>query len=618
MCGVSGVINRNKVALEKELRSLVDWNSHRGPDNSNLEIMSCCNFFVGLGHNRLSILDLTNKANQPMKFNHLMISYNGEIYNFKLIKNELEKFGYIFETESDTEVILKGYHKWNTDIFQKLRGMFSISIFDTKNNIITLARDRLGVKPLYYFFNGEELIFSSEMGGLLNLKKPEFKKNNKALTSYLSSGWNSGTETMIENIFKVPQGTSLSFSLAENFITKHAAKKYWDFPFTTENMEEEDIFSKISESIKLRLVSDVEVGCFLSGGIDSSVVASIASLNSKKIKTYSISFENDSFDESYNAKALSKCIDSDHQDFRFSEKDLIDMIPYSTELNNDLMNDESSLPMLLLSKNVSKELKVVLSGDGGDELFFGYQKYFQTVKFFKDLNAKKNLNTRLSSKIRKLLNLPFISPYLTNGFDYKESLESQKEYLSYMEQMHNFNGPKLSQTLFNRYENIPFQKPLKSFNDIHKDLRIFDILNYLPSDILQKVDLTSMKFGLEAREPLLDHELLEVALSAKSDLLFDNNQGKLILRNLLKRLVPEYKQPHKKKGFSVPIKEWLRGELKFLVEDLISEGNLKNDDLLNTSQILKYKNYFLKYGLGNQKFIWGLIQYFQWKEKWNL
>ena len=618
MCGVSGVIKKNKVSLEKELKSLVDWNSHRGPDNSNLEITSCSNFFIGLGHNRLSILDLTNKANQPMKFNHLMISYNGEIYNFKSIKNDLEKFGYIFETESDTEVILKGYHMWNTDIFKKLRGMFSISIFDTKNNTITLARDRLGVKPLYYFFNRKELIFSSEMGGILKLKKPEFKKNNKALTSYLSRGWNSGAETMIENIFKVPQGTSLSFSLTENSITKHEAKKYWDFPSTTENMEEEDIFTKIIESINLRLVSDVEVGCFLSGGIDSSVVASIASLNSKKIKTYSISFENDSFDESNNAKALSKYIGSDHQDFKFSEKDLIEMIPYSMELNDDLMNDESSLPMLLLSKNVSNELKVVLSGDGGDELFFGYQKYFQILQYFNGIYEKKDFRAILSSKLRAFLNSPLFSPYLTNGFDYMESLERQEGYFSYMELMHNYNGPKLNKTIFSKHEKNPFQKPLKSFNNIHKDLRIFDILNYLPSDILQKVDLTTMKFGLEAREPLLDHELLETALSAKSDLLFNNNQGKLILRNLLKRLVPEYKQPHKKKGFSVPIKEWLRGELKFLVEDLISENNLKNDDLLNTSQILKYKNYFLKYGLGNQKFIWGLIQYFQWKEKWNL
>jgi len=625
MCGIVGIVSEKSVSgIDDVLKSMTEMIAHRGPDGSHMEIYDAGFQNVCFGHRRLAILDLSESGKQPMMFENLFITYNGEIYNFKEIRQELISVGYTFFSESDTEVLLKGFHYWGANICTRLKGMFAFAIFDKSKREIFLARDRLGVKPLFYFYDGQKLLFASELKAILQVCRGSLKLNHATTAAFLTRGWSSGDETVVENVLHVLPAQIVRFNLDK--LASPQKSFYWH-PTLNPELDTEsstNFKSLLSDAIALRLISDVEVGCFLSGGIDSSLVAALASMQMEsQLKTFSIKFENPQFDESERARYVASLIGADHQEFVFDPVYALKKIPQIVDVADELFNDWSSLPMLLLAEQVSSELKVVLSGDGGDEFFYGYEKYF---KVYELLN--KPIRTKVGLTLRKLLHI-LLSPFrgipvvesICGSIDYQASVMGQRHVTRLLEKMNNYFGPDQQNAVFTPHAIMISQNFIVDADEelsLSQTARMTDINNYLPSNILPKVDRTTMAFGLEAREPLLDHRLLEYALRLPHENLAPVRPGKLPLKNMLAKILPQYPFDDGKRGFSVPLGAWMRNELRDFVMSSFTVAVIKGDPLLNHRGLLSYVDRFMKHGVGNPKFIWGTMMYLKWKVKWGV
>ena len=381
MCGI---YLTNKQIDEFEFKDNLEQIVSRGPDNLSIKLFDNIYF----GHVRLSILDLDVRSNQPMVLNNLIIIFNGEIYNYKILKEELKIFGYTFNTDSDTEVILYSYLKWGNDCVRKFNGMFAFCIYDTENKIIFSARDRLGVKPLYYHINDTYFEFCSQLKPIFKNKKV----NNKSLTLYYELGYIPSPFSILENVFKLEPGTYLLLNTINN---QYHINKYWDlsqteiFDYKYQTIKN-NFFSLLKDSVELRLNSDVPIGTFLSGGIDSALISSISSkLLKTKLNTFTISFDNIKYSEGVIAKKFSSILNTNHHESIFSPNDLLEILPNFIDSFDEPFADSSSLPSLFLSKNTKKKVTVCLSGDGGDESFFGYNQFYWVYIF--DLLRKSKL-----------------------------------------------------------------------------------------------------------------------------------------------------------------------------------------------------------------------------------
>ena len=349
MCGILGYFSKSR-KIELEFSNALNSMAHRGPDFSNYINYDFQDLKGHLGHVRLAIIGLERESNQPFEYEGLQIVFNGEIYNFKDIKRELKILGYIFKTNSDTEVLLKAYHAWGLECLSRLNGMFAFAVFDQKKNTVRLCRDRFGVKPLYYKLSGDEFIFSSELKSIIQLTADEIKKEHQAIENFLLRGWMPGSDTGIIDVHQLGPGTTLSIDLVT---WKTQSKRFWNLYHEIANTDLENcsISELLEDSIRLRLVSDVPVGCFLSGGVDSSLVASVAArLSSNRLKTFNIKFLDPKFDESEGAKFVSNLLGTEHYEFVFQPKDALSKIDKLVETTDHLFNDWSTLPMLMLSE----------------------------------------------------------------------------------------------------------------------------------------------------------------------------------------------------------------------------------------------------------------------------
>jgi|SaaInlV_125m_DNA_1040241.scaffolds.fasta_scaffold06532_3 asparagine synthase (glutamine-hydrolysing) len=609
MCGIVGYYSNNP-NNESHIQDALKLLHHRGPDNSGYY----SDGDLILGHVRLSILDLSESGNQPFisADGKYVIVFNGEVYNFQEIKTKLEQEGVVFKSNSDTEVVLYSLIYYGTEKALNLfNGMFSFTFYDIEKKELIIARDRLGVKPLYYYKKGKELLFASELKGIM--KHSSFKKefDQTAISQYLQFLYIPTPRTIFKDCYKLKSGYYLNYNLTTNELKEH---KYWTPKkvegITTFEQARDKAEEILKSSVKYRLVSDVPVGMFLSGGIDSSLASAFMVKESpNKINTFTIGFSEKKFNEAEKAKKIAEYLGTNHQEIYCKTSEAKDLIPKLVEYYDEPYADSSAIPTLLLSHFTSQHQKVVLSADGGDELFGGYNKYDQYYNYYNKLNQLKLVKGGLKAGFS-----------LFSAFKKSKRTEKFKGVLKAKtpEQMFHVASSSIQyhETLKLMNNPAPY-KPINNvkFNgDFRNSFMRYDMWGMMEGDILTKVDRATMAYSLEAREPMLDYRLVELSLSIPSSIKYQKGQ-KSILKEILYKHIPRELVDYPKQGFNVPLDDWLKNDLKYLVEELLSEDNLKKHNIFNIAAVQRYKEAFYQ---GKVHFynIWTLLCFQMWYNKW--
>ena len=614
MCGFVGKVNfeKNNLIHKSEILEMTNCLFHRGPDSGDTYIQNN----IGMGFRRLSIIDLEN-GNQPMKSNdkNIIITFNGEIYNFKNLKQKLLSKGYNFNTNSDTEVIINLYIEYGESCLKYLRGMFAFVIFDRRKNKLFGARDRLGIKPFYYLLDKDKFIWSSELKGIKMSKNINLTINNDSIDQYLTYGYICGKNCIYNEVEKLEPGTFFSLMIDNNSSFK--TKKYWSLDFQPDYSKSKDDYiellkSELDESVKIRMISDVPLGAFLSGGIDSSsVVALMNNHSSSQIKTFSIGFEDKKFNELIYARELSKKYDTDHHEL-IVKPESISLLPKLVESYDEPFADSSAIPTYYVSKFSREYVKVCLSGDGGDELFAGYNSYSKMLKF-----KNRPLNNKL---INSFMGLLFkITP---NNFDVKRllhyfSLDSSKigAFLGIFKQYERnrlYNDS--FKSLINQYSAEDYKLNLLTnySSDFISNMQNLDIDTYLVDDILTKVDRASMMNSLEVRVPFLDHKVVELASKIPVEYKINQYQKKIILKDAMKKYIPKSIIEHPKQGFAVPISNWFKDDLFEFINDELLSNSAEIFNFFNKREIYRLIASHKKNYQNNSEKIWSLLFLEQW------
>ncbi|MFV0157752.1 asparagine synthase (glutamine-hydrolyzing) [Empedobacter falsenii] len=624
MCGIAGFFDGNKILDKEQLWSYNKELYKRGPDSNDIYIDKNEFGNVGLSHVRLSILDLSSLGKQPMIYNNLTIVLNGEIYNYISIKEELKTLGYIFESTTDTEVVLKGFDAWGLDIVKKLRGMFAFSIYNKISKKIFLCRDRIGVKPLYYNFEDNRLIFGSELKVFFNTSGFVKNVSSKSLKTFLNIGYVPHPNTMISNVFKAEVGSWTIFDLVSS---KIETIKYWDYSsFFKEDKFEGDFEeavneseSLIKESCELRMLSDVPVGTFLSGGFDSTLVTTLLQKDrTDKIKTFTIGFS-EGIDESKDAKIISDYLGTDHISYDCSKKDALDLIPLLPELFDDPIADISCIPTMLVSKLARNEVTVALSADGGDELFGGYDSFKKIPNNLQKINEIPF--SSLTSKI-----LAGTAPFFTGKYSHIEKkmsgiskiLNSSQADKIYQYSLNQSGLPNeiLNNLLITKTDFISIKRDNEGLIDLLDEIYILGVNDVLRDYLLVKVDRASMGFSLEVREPLLDHKLMEFAATLPFNYKHDGVLSKKPIREIVYKYLPKEIMDRPKIGFDLPIYKWLRNDLFFLLEEFLSEEMIKKSGFFNYKYVKSILDSFKKDRFRYSNLIWRILIFQMWYNKW--
>lgn len=630
MCGIVGFIDKNKNI--NTLNDMLKIQSYRGPDDSGVYFHDKSG--IHFGHNRLSIQDLSSHGHQPFisDCDNYVIVFNGEVYNFKTIRAELEKLGYVFVSQSDTEVILYSYKEWGIKSIDKFVGMFAFAILDKVEDKLVLVRDRAGVKPLYYYIYEDQFMFSSEIKSFH--KHPKFKKeqNLEVLPYFFQFGYIPAPYTIFQNCFKLEAGHYLELKI-DNLEFKII--KYWDVTdfylqekFTkSENEILKDIEKILDDAIDLRMVSDVPVGVFLSGGYDSSLVASIlAKKQGKKINTFTIGFDDEKYNEAEHAKTIAEYLSTNHTEYYMKNSDMLDLVEKLPFYYDEPFGDSSALPTMIVSKLARQSVTVALSSDGGDEAFCGYSKYFFLNKFqdifsnsFKREVLKVGLNLfsensveYINKKLPKNLKQTNIKDKYTkfqraiNSSSLEEMFQNASSYVDKNE-IARFLKVSKNKELFKKWEKIGSIEFLNQMMAV--DYKLF-----MNDDVFTKVDRATMSVSLEGREPLLDHRIIEYMARVPIDIKYKNKQGKYLLRQVLYKYLPKEIVDKPKSGFQIPLNEWLRGELKPLVLKYLDNSRL-DENIFDIGEIERIKKrFFDSVDIGTT--IWFILMYQMWKEKW--
>jgi asparagine synthase (glutamine-hydrolysing) len=622
MCGIAGKVSlsSNQVTIT-DIKRMSDSITHRGPDDSGVYISP--DHKVGLGHRRLSIIDLSPLGHQPMNYlNRYQIVFNGEIYNFEILRRDLMKAGYRFRSKSDTEVILALYDKYGIHFLNRLRGMFAFAIYDQKKNTLFCARDRVGKKPFKYYFNSQVFIFASELKAILT--QPEYSRSPDllAIHNYLTYQYCPAPETGFTDIKKLEAGNYLLLNINTGEITQ---ERYWHLDYSqkmdlSENEWKERIMEKLEESVKLRLISDVPLGAFLSGGIDSSaVVALMAKNSSTPVKTFSIGFQEQKFNELKYARIVADKFHTDHTEFTVKSED-IEILPDLVKQYEEPYADSSALATYYLSKLTREHVTVALNGDGGDENFAGYSRY-GIQKFVMNYEKFKLINTLINPLTHKMFEvLP--STFTDRVRKFSDSLNEKysKRYVNYICYFDNNAKKSLYSDNFARLtESINSNDIVSKYFEYAKtpdalDQTLFtDISTYLPEDLLVKVDIASMANSLEARSPFLDHELLELTAKMPNSLKLKGfNDKKYILKQALRGLVPDEVMFRPKMGFVVPLDSWFKGDLSAYVEKILLSKKALSRNLFNKEYIAHLLTEHKQIKMNHSSRIWAMLSLELW------
>ncbi len=602
MCGLTGFIDLSRGTSADELRARVtamaDALRHRGPDDAGVWIDETAG--VALGHRRLSILDLSPLGHQPM-FSHdgrWGIIYNGEIYNHGELRRDLQQRGVQFQSTSDTETLVEGFAAWGVrETVTRCRGIFAIAAYDTQRRELTLVRDHVGVKPLYYGRQGNTWLFGSELKALRAHPAFAARIDRTVLPQFLRHNYVPGPYTIYENIHKLPAGTLLTFPVMNAAANPHP-ETYWSFtetalataknPWSGSYAEIVDrVQAELSRSVREQMLSDVPLGAFLSGGIDSSlVVALMQSQSQRPVKTFTIGFELADYNEAPFAQAVAKHLETDHTEHYVTAEQARDVIPRLPSMFDEPFADSSQIPTFLVSELARRHVTVSLSGDGGDELFCGYLRYFAPLLGTRAGYIPAFVRTPLSDAVRWA---GWLSPtsksrkFFNRAASFLADADPDDRYLRGMSHW-NLNEFVVRDaypvsTTFMQRENWP------KFTEKQQRWMWLDTLNYLPDDILVKVDRASMAVSLEARVPLLDPGVVAAAWSVPFAMQTQGWTGKQILRSVLEKFVPRSMFERPKKGFGVPIAEWLRGPLRDWAEALLSEHRLQSEGYFHPAPI---------------------------------
>lgn len=608
MCGIYGTTIRY---TEDEIKSKLKRTEFRGPDKLGHSKIISNGHHVYLGHNRLAIVDLDVRSNQPFKYKEkVVIVFNGEVFNFKLLKKNLEKKGYDFKTTSDTEVICAAYLEYGEKCVDHFIGMFALVIYDLDNQKLFGARDRLGQKPFYYYKNGKEFEFSSQISSI-QLFNQKLSISRKAITEYYRWGNIPDPKTIFNEVHKLKPGHYFIFDLNTGAFNQ---AQYWDIQ--TQQVESysgtyrqavEDFEDLLSDAVNIRMFADVPVGVFLSGGVDSSLIAAMAQKTANEsVNTFAIKFNEKGFDESGYAQKVANILGTNHQTIECNYTEGLDLINDFCHYYDEPFADSSAIPMMLLSKHTRKKVTVALSGDGGDEFFLGYHRYRWMRKveplyrlppcFRKSIAGAigRASNYRLKTIAKGLRHPSLESLYmaiLTDinlswiDYEWEEKEVEEREYL-----FHN------NKSLYERISD-------------------FDIKAYLNWDINTKVDRASMAYSLEARSPLMDHRIVEFANALPTKYKFEKNNQKRILKDILYQYVDKeiFKRP--KGGFTIPLQEWFRNELKDMVLTELNRESLQQMPGIKAKKSLEIINQHLDGSWNRYPQIWKLLVMKQWLDK---
>jgi len=640
MCGIAGFIEAKADKGPKELladvNAMTDAILHRGPDSGGHWLNSSAG--VGMGFRRLAIIDLSETGNQPMTSSceRYVLTYNGEIYNYRALRDVLESEGRRMRGQSDTEVMLEGFSAWGVDeTLERLIGMFAIALWDKKRREITLVRDRLGIKPLYFGLRDGMFVYGSELKALRAKPGLTGKLDRKALTQYLRFNYVPAPRTIYEGIYKLEPGCILRFRPGRD--TEPRIERYWsldDYVGTGRGSPDPHVavnrlYELLSDAVEKRMVADVPLGVLLSGGVDSSVVAALMQEKSARpIKTFTIGFDDEAFNEAEHARSVADFLETDHTDLILRPDDVQALIPKMPEWHDEPFADSSALPTWLVSKLARDHVTVALSGDGGDEVFFGYNRYAAAPAAWDKAKAVPGAMRSLAAG--GLRAVP------TGAWDALSGLVPVDRRPKMMgDKMH-----KLASVLGSGTEDDAYRTLVSHWDDpealsgiaepeldlwrgggmlpdFTERMAYYDTLSYLPGDILTKVDRASMAVSLEARVPLLDHRVVEYAWTLPKDIKLRDGVGKWPLRQILYRFVPESIIDRPKSGFAVPLSEWLRGPLKEWAFDLLSVDALQNDLGLKPEPILKAFHDHLKGDGNHAEALWNILMLQSWMRRWS-
>lgn len=614
MCGIFGYISNHQPITARQLEACTDALAHRGPDAGGYQLLQ--EGRVGLGHRRLSIIDLTDAAAQPMRSHcgRYWLVFNGELYNYREVGKKLVQLGALATVpHSDSRVLVEAFTYWGIDCVHEFNGMFAFGIYDTLEESMWLCRDRMGVKPLYYFADERRLVFASELKAILHGPGVVARPDKAALAAFLHLGYVPAPLSAYRGIRKLPTGHFLK--LDKSFGV--AIKPFWELAgqFGTEETPQDQplaILERLLEdAVRLRLVSDVPLGTFLSGGIDSSLVTAIAQkLTPQPIKTFNIGFEEQKFDERKYAAQVARHLQTDHTSVVLREREAIYMIENQLRLFDEPFSDTSAIPTTLVSRLAVADVKVILTGDGGDELFMGYGAYDWAARL---ANPAFRWAGKLAAwplaqmggsrmcRIAKLLDTPANGRLHSHIFSQEQYLFAQREIEKLMP--------------LHRLPQFHYQptaaKPLRPA----ESQAFFDMQYYLPDDLLTKVDRASMYCGLECRVPLLDYRLVRFALNLDMQYKKQGSHTKVLMKELLYKHVPASLFDRPKWGFGIPLGKWLKGDLHFLVADTLSDQAIDGVGIFDKAYV---KHLMTKWMAGDDYLynrIWQLILTQQWMQR---
>lgn len=618
MCGIAGLVDRGHAARAALVQRMTDVLAHRGPDGEGIHVDGS----VALGHRRLAIIDLTTGA-QPMASadGKTWITFNGEIYNFKVLRGELEAQGHRFKTTSDTEVILAAYEAWGVECLSRLRGMFAFGIWDGKRRRLFLARDRVGIKPLVYAWDGRRLLFASELKAIL--QNPSFPRELdwEALRDYLTFLYVPSPRTIFRGIRKLPPASYLVFDLDRG---EPDVRRYWDLQFIPHrNRSEADWIDglcwHLEDAVRCHLVSDVPVGAFLSGGMDSSTVVALMARTGGPTRTFSIGFDEEDFDELSYARLVARRYGTDHYEF-VVKPDAMEVLPRLAWQFDEPFADSSALPTYYVSKITREHVTVALSGDGGDENFAGYLRYAQALALHDRLDHLPGLLVRPLFRLAGRLR-----PTGARGQAYLEL--RGKDPIGRYFQMVTFRRSATLRRLLTaeaQAQVAPEVTPASFYklaeqggmDDYLSTLQYLDVRTYLPEDILTKVDRTSMLVSLESRVPLLDHVLMEFVATIPSDLKLQNGTGKMILKRAMANDFPAETLRRRKMGFGVPLGAWFRRDLEEYTREMLLGRRTRERGVIEPKAVtqLLEEHHVGKRDQSSQ--IWSLLCFEAWARQW--
>lgn len=602
MCGICGYISRKRIT-EEQLRAMNDTMYHRGPDDGGAEIYEMRGGWqVGFAQRRLSILDLSQLGHQPMHSEDRRISvvYNGEIYNFQELREELAD--YSFRSDCDTEVIIAAYLKWGIACLERFNGMFAIALYDRDSQEVYLVRDRIGKKPLYYWYEDGDLVFASELKPIMKCPGFTAKIEERVLSRYLFQQYINAPDSVYKNVFKLAPGAILRFQDGRietwsYWSVREAYAEASEMPVTAYEEAKEQLKDLLQRAVSLRMISDVPLGTFLSGGYDSSLVTAMAQVHSgEPVKTFSIGFYEENYNEAPYARAVADYLGTAHTELMIDETDMLRMVESIPKYYDEPFADPSQIPTMLVCKLAREQVTVALSGDGGDEFYCGYNIYEKV--------AQAQKLDMLGGLVHNLCNLPGIRQAgLEKRLPFKARVIAGNRDRETKTQFGAGNYPGMARAMAGRMASgeraLPVHYPVESsypVGDWQVRRMLLDMDTYLPGDILCKMDRASMKYSLEARCPILDPDVMDFSYRIPHAFKYAAGEKKHILKEIAYDYIPRELLERPKKGFGVPLDKWLRGPLREQLLCYTECGFLKRQNLFDESYVKKMVGSYLETG----------------------